>query len=51
MLKGINNNTRETFEKHNIKCYTVAWSFKHGSLLIDKSYETLTNSSKTSCIF
>lgn len=51
MLKGINNNTCETFEKHNIKCYTVAWSFKHGSLLIDKSYETLTNSSKTSCIF
>ena len=51
MLKGINNNTCETFEKHNIKCYTVAWSFKHGSLLIDKSYETLTNSSKTSCLF
>ena len=51
MLKGRNNNTGETFEKHNIKCYTVVWSFKHGSLFIDKSYETSTNSSQTSCNF
>ena len=26
MLKRINNNTGETFEKHNIKCYTVGVS-------------------------